>query len=186
MNQESLRSRLFIELDCVTLDAKKVAGDLTPSQLAWQPPGGLWSVAQVFEHLVIVDDLYLGVMRPLIYARNAAHADGGSASWEPSMMGWMLVASLRSQRKLPAPTLYQVTTPPRDAVLDAFKSRQHVITTFLRAASALDWTRVRFSSPAGRWIRLNLGDAFMILTVHAQRHVKQMEAVRDMAGFPKR
>lgn len=185
MNQEDLRSRLFIELDCVTLDAKKVAGDLTPPQLTWQPPGGGWSVAHVLEHLIIAHDSYLNVMRPLIYARNAAHADGGTAAWEPSLMGWMLVASLRSQRKLPAPALFKVTTDPRDAVLDAFKSRQHIVTTFLRAASALDWTQVRFSSPAGRWIRLNLGDAFMILTVHAQRHVKQMEAVRDQAGFPR-
>ena len=185
MNQEDLRSRLFIELDCVTLDAKKVAGDLTPAQLSWQPPGGGWSVAQVLEHLVIAHESYLNVMRPLIYERSAAHADGGTAAWEPSLMGWMLVAALRSSRKLPAPTLFKVTTAPRDGVLDAFKTRQNIVTTFLRAASALDWTRVRFSSPAARWVRLNLGDAFMILTVHAQRHVKQMEAVRDQAGFPK-
>jgi len=43
MNQEDLRSRLFIELDCVTLDATKVAGDLTPALLegavAALPPG---------------------------------------------------------------------------------------------------------------------------------------------------
>lgn len=184
MNQEDLRSRLFIELDCVTLDAKKVAGDLSLSQLTWQPNGG-WSIAQVLEHLVIAHDSYLTVMRPLIYARNAAHTDGGSASWEPSLIGWMLVASLRSKRKLPAPAPYRVTTDPREAVLDAFKNRQNTVTTFLRAASALDWTRVRFSSPVGRWIRLNLGDGFMVLTVHAQRHVKQMERVRDEAGFPK-
>ena len=184
MNQEDLRSRLFIELDCVTLDAKKVAGDLSPAQLTWQPRANAWSIAQVLEHLVIAHDGYLNVMRPLIYARDAAHADGGTAAWEPSVMGWMLVASLRSKRKLPAPSVFKVTAEPRDGVLDAFKSRQNVITTFLRAASALDWTQVRLSSPAGRWVRLNLGDAFMILTVHAQRHVKQMEAVRDQGGFP--
>jgi len=185
MNQEDLRSRLLIELDCVTLDAKQVAGDLAPAQLNWLPPGGGWSVAQVLEHLVIAHDSYLTVMRPLIYARDAAHADGGVASWEPSLMGWMLVASLRSRRKMPAPAVFQLAGEPRDKVLDEFKNRQNVITTFLRAAAALDWTHVRLSSPAGRWVRLNLGDAFMALTVHAQRHVKQMEAVRDQAGFPK-
>ena len=185
MNQEDLRSRLFIELDCVTLDAKKVAGDLTPSQLTWQPPGGGWGIAQVLEHLVVAHDSYVNVMRPLIYARNAAHADGGTAAWEPSLMGWMLVAGMRSPRRMPSPAIWKVDGAPRDGILDAFKNRQNIVTTFLRAASALDWTRVRFSSPAGRWIRLNLGDGFMILTVHAQRHVKQMERVRDMAGFPK-
>jgi len=185
MNQEDLRSRLLIELDCVTLDAGQVAGDLTPSQLNWRPPGGGWTVGEVLEHLVIAHDSYLSVMRPLIYARDAAHADGGVTSWEPSMMGWMLVSSMRSSRKLPAPSVFQVTGEPRQHVLEEFKNRQNVITTFLRAAAALDWTHVRLSSPAGRWLRLNLGDAFMVLTVHAQRHVKQMEAARDQPGFPK-
>jgi hypothetical protein len=185
MNQEDLRTRLLIELDCATLDARKVAGDLSPSQLSWQPPGGGWSIAQVLEHLALAHEAYLNVMRPLIYARDAAHAEGGVASWEPSLMGWMVVAALRANRKLPAPPIFRVKGEPRDGVLDAFTNHQHVITTFLRAASALDWTHVRLSSPAGRWVRLNLGDAFMILTVHAQRHIKQMGAVRDLAGFPK-
>lgn len=184
MNQEDLRSRLFIELDCVTLDAKSVAGDLTSTQLLWNPPGGGWSVGQILEHLVVAHDSYLAVMRPLIYARDAAHSENGNAAWEPSLAGWMLVAGMRSPRRMPTPGIWKVTTP-REGVLDAFKNRQNTVTTFLRAASALDWTRVRFSSPAGRWIRLNLGDAFMILTVHAQRHVKQMEQVRDKSGFPK-
>jgi len=184
MKQEDLRSRLFVELDCVTLDAKSVAGDLSPDQLAWRPPNGGWSVGQVLEHLVVVNDSYLSRMRPLIYARSAAHSDGNGASWEPSLAGWMLVGMMRSPRRYPTARIWQVGTDARPDVLAAFKNRQQIIVTFLRAASALDWTRVRFSSPAGRIIRVNLGDAFMLLTVHAQRHVKQMEKVRDSEGFP--
>lgn len=184
MNQEALRSRLFIELDCVSLDAKAVAGDLDPHQLLWQPEGGGWSIAQVLEHLIVADDSYLNVMRGLIYARNAPHAENGSASWEPSLAGWLLVSSFRSKRKMEAPKLYEVNAPRADA-LNAFQERQQTIIAFLRAASALDWTRVRFSSPVGKWIRVNLGDAFMVLTVHAQRHIKQMERLRDQPGFPR-
>ena len=183
MNQEALRSRLLIELDCVSLDAVAVAKDLDAAQMAWQPAPNCWGIGQLLEHLVITNDLYLAMLRPRIYARNAPHAEQGSAFWEPSIAGWVVVAGLRSRRKLPTPKIFQVSSV-RDKVLDEFLVRQQQIMTFLRATAALDWTRLRMTSPVTSLIRINLGDAFSIMTVHAQRHIKQMERVRDMAEFP--
>ena len=183
MNQESLRTRLLIELDCVSMDAVAVARDLTAAQLAWQPPGNKWGIGQLLEHLIVSADSYLTILRPRIYDRKAAHTENGNAYWEPSIAGWMLVTGLRSKRKLPTANAWKVTAA-RENVLDEFMKRQQTIMTFLRATSALDWNRVRLSSPVSRLIRLNLGDAFTVLTVHAQRHIKQMERVRDMAEFP--
>lgn len=185
MNQEALRTRLLIELDCVSMDAVAVAKDLDAQQLAWQPPGGGWGVGQLLEHLVVSHDSYLNILRPRIYDRKTPHTENGTAFWEPSLAGWLLVAGLRSKRKLPTAKIWQVAAA-REAVLDAFINRQQQLTTFLRAASALDWTKVRFSSPVSRLVRLNLGDAFMCLTVHAQRHIKQMERVRDLETFPEK
>jgi len=184
MNQESLRSRLLIELDCVTLDARAVAGGLQPPALRWAPPGGGWSIGQALEHLVAANESYLKRMRGLIYARDAAHSLDGAADWEPSLMGWLLVSGMRSKRKMAAPDLWRPEGEPRANVLELFLETQNTIITFLRASAALDWAKVRFSSPANRVIRINLGDAFSVMTVHAQRHVKQMERVRDLAGFP--
>lgn len=185
MNQEALRTRLLIELDCASLDAVAVAKDLDSEQLAWQPPAGGWGIGQLLEHLVVANDTYLTVLRPRIYARDAAHAELGTAFWEPSLAGWMLVSAMRSKRKLPAPSIHRPGAP-RDAVLDAFLNRQQTIMTFLRATAALDWSRLRMNSPVSKLIRINLGDAFMIMTVHAQRHIKQMERIRDLEGFPDR
>ena len=185
MNQEALRTRLLIELDCVSMDAVAVARDLDASQLAWQPPGQKWGVGQLLEHLVITADAYLALLRPRIYNRKAAHGEDGNAYWEPSIAGWLLVTALRSKRKLPAPQVFQVRDL-RENVLDAFMQRQQNLILFLRAAAALDWNRVRLHSPISRLIRLNVGDAFTILTVHAQRHIKQMEKVRDLPEFPEK
>ena len=85
---------------------------------------------------------------------------------------------------MPSPKTWRVNPEPRAEVLKEFLGRQDQLVTFLRAASALDWTRVRLTSPTARFIRLNLGDAFMVLTVHAQRHIKQMERIRDLPDFP--
>lgn len=184
MNQEALRTRLLIELDCVSLDAVAVARDLDGRQLEWRPPGGGWGIGQLLEHLIIANDCYLGMLRPRIYARSAPHAELGTAFWEPSITGWILVAALRSKRKLPSPRPFHAPATPREKVLDEFLVRQQQIMTFLRATAALDWTRLRMTSPLSRLVRMNLGDAFSIVTVHAQRHIKQMEKVRDLPEFP--
>jgi hypothetical protein len=183
MNQEALRSRLLIEMDCITLDANQVASALTPDQLAWRPTLATWGVGHILEHLIVTNDAYLKVMRGLIYARDAAHAENGSAGWEPTISGWILVSYMRSKWRVKAKRSLSVATP-RDNVLAAFQDRQNTQVSFLRAAAALEWAKVRMASPVNRIWRLNLGDAFMVLTVHAQRHIKQMERVRDLPAFP--
>lgn len=184
MKQEALRERLLLENDLLIADVTTTARDLTPAQLAWNPPDGGWSVGQVLEHLVTVADSYYRVMRPLVYAPDAPVAELGRNAWDPTWTGWLLVASLRSRRRMPAPRIWRVGPVARADVLQAFLERQQVLTQLLRAAAALDWKRVRFTSPASRFFRLNLGDGFSALVVHGQRHAQQMERVRRHERFP--
>lgn len=177
LNQEALRSRLQLELDLVTADAMAVARTMTPEQLRWSPPAGGWGVGQVLEHLVLTADSYLSKLRGLVYFHHAAHAELGSTQWDPTVAGWLMVASFRKPWKLPAPKLYQVGPEIRADVREAFLDRQDALTRLLRASAALDWNRVRVSSPVSAFIRLNLGDCFTILVVHGQRHVVQLQRI---------
>ena len=184
MKQEALRERLLLENDLLIVDAMAVVKDLAPAQLAWAPPSGGWSVAQVLEHLVTVADSYYGVLRSLVYQRSAPLATLGRNKWDPTWMGSLLVSSLRSKRRMRAPRIWRVGTEARPDVLRAFLDRQQTLVQLMRASAALDWNRVKFGSPAGRLIRLNLGDGFTALVVHAQRHAEQMERARQHAQFP--
>ena len=44
---------------------EQLGSDLGYLQLGWRPPDGGWSIAQVFEHLIIADSSYLGAMKRL-------------------------------------------------------------------------------------------------------------------------
>ena len=44
--------------------------------------------------------------------------------------------------------------------------------------------RIRFASPVNALFRLNLGEAFEVLQVHAARHLAQARRVRERDGFP--
>ena len=184
MKQEALRERLLLENDLLTVDVAAVAKDLAAEQLAWAPPTGGWGIGQVLEHLVVVADSYYRVLRPLIYRAGTPVAPLGRNQWDPTWMGSLLVSSLRSKRRMPAPKIWRVGPEPRAEVLRAFLEHQQILVQLMRAAAALDWNRVRFSSPANRLLRLNLGDGFTALVVHSQRHTLQMERVRQQPLFP--
>jgi len=185
VNQEDLRTRLLIELEEVTRDARAIADGLSEEQLAWAD-GHAWSLGQVFEHLVLSIDGYVSRIRGRIFSPHAAHVVAETETdWEPSLMGWMIVKRLRAPRPLPAPRIWVPGPTPRPDVVNAFMQRQSTLTYLLRASSALFWNRVRTTSPVSAVVRLNLGDAFSILMVHAQRHIGQMERIRDRDTFPK-
>lgn len=185
MNQEDLRNRLLIEHEAVTRDALTVAYGLSDEQLAWSQEG-CWSVGQLFEHLVIVADSYASKMRGRIFDAHAPHTMAeAEVEWEPSLMGWMMVKRLRSPRAMPAPRIFVPNPTPRPEIVNAFIQRQATLTYLLRASAALHWNRVRVTSPVSPLVRLNLGDAFQILIVHAQRHIGQMNQLRAMELFPR-
>lgn len=183
MHQEDLRNRLLIEHEAVTRDALTVAYGLSDEQLSWSRPGG-WSIGQRFEHLILAADSYFARIRGRIFDAHAPHVLAEAhVEWEPSLMGWMIVKRLRSDRPLPASRIW-VPGPPRVEVVNQFIQRQATLTYLLRASAALYWNKVRTSSPVSPLIRLNLGDAFSILIVHAQRHVAQMAQLRELELFP--
>lgn len=184
MRQEALRERLLLETDLLTVDVTAVAKDLGPARLSWNPPEGGWSIGQVLEHLVVVADSYFGILRTLVFRPHTPEAPLGRNPWDPTWMGALLVSSLRSKRRMHAPRIWRVGPEPRADVLRAFLERQQTMVQLMRAAAALDWNRVRFSSPASRLIRLNLGDGLTALIVHGQRHTLQMERIRQHPQFP--
>jgi len=183
VKQEALRERLLLENDLLIVDVTTLARGLSPGQLAWGPDGG-WGVGQVLEHLVTIADSYFAVLRPLVYDRRAPIAEIGRNAWDPTLTGRFLVAGMRSRRRMRTPPIWQVGAAVRADVLDAFVGRHRTLEQLLRAAAALDWKRLRLHSPASRFFRLNLGDAFSALVVHGQRHLEQMDRVRRREGFP--
>jgi hypothetical protein len=184
MNQDDLRNRLLIEHEAVTRDALTAAYGLSDEQLSWSRPDR-WSIGRLFEHLVLFADGYFSKMRGRIFEAHAPHALADTeVEWEPSLMGWMIVKRLRSPRVIPAARMF-VPGQARNEVVNAFIQRQATLTYLLRASSALHWNRVRVVSPVNALVRLNIGDAFEILIVHAQRHVGQMAQLRDEELFPR-
>lgn len=169
--QDALR-RDLIEATEALLDRAMALEPLAGERMFRRPPDGGWSIGEVLEHLVISARLYFERMRPLIATAQPASA---TAAWRPTLMGRWLARSMTSTRRLPAPKGFRPGAAPRPAVLGAYLDDLWEVRGLLDRCAEVSWSAIRLSSPVSRLIRLNLGDCFILLVRHAERHGRQID-----------
>lgn len=185
--QQELLRDTEVQLARINEEARTLAGHLSPEQLHWPPPGGGWSVAQVFEHLAASNESYLTRIPEVLQRARAAGGVPNGAVWKPSFFGKLLIRSLEpsSTRSMPAPKIWRPTHTRPDGALERFIRSQEQLSALIPEARAVDLTRTRVASPASRLVRVNLGDVFRILVVHGERHLGQVRRVIGEEEFPK-
>jgi hypothetical protein len=165
--------------------ARQAAGELSSSSLLRRPSWGGWSVGEVFEHLCVTDGLYEAPLRALLTAERERTTPRHSNAWRPTIWGRLLLWSLNpaNTRKSQAPPAFRIGDAPRARVVAAWLSQVETTRALMREADGLDLRRLKLSSPAARVIRLNAGDAFAVLAMHAERHMGQVRrTIADVAG----
>jgi hypothetical protein len=165
-------------------ELRNKVGPLTYLQLGWHAPEGGWSVAQVLEHLIITDQSYIEEFNRVL-ARAAQTP--ASEEWRPSLIGGFLIRSQRpeSTMKVRTPRRWRPGPEPRAGVLEEYIIVREQLIQLMKRADGKDLRRTKLSSPAAKWIRINLGDAFMTLVVHTQRHLRQIDRITKHPDFPK-
>lgn len=149
-----------------------------PATLHRPPLAGGWSVGQVLEHLILATGSYLAVMRQRVEAAPAG--TGAAPPWRPTLAGRLLAGAMTSPRRFPAPRAWVPDPVPRPHVREAWTATLRELEVLLDRAEPLPWTRLRFGSPVNPLLRLNLGDGFLVMVAHAERHVGQID--RLVAG----
>jgi hypothetical protein len=146
-----------------------------------RPPNGGWSVGEVLEHLCISSEAY-GPLILDVLRRARPDASAPLREWRPAFFGRFLVRSLAAPRKIPAPKKVRPGPSPRGGIVEHFLARQLGLASRMDDAAGYDWNALTLRSPlVPRLMRplatMNLGDAFSVEVVHAERHAKQMERV---------
>lgn len=159
--------------------AETIPARFPPEALRRRPAPGEWSPAEVLEHLCRSDEGYLVLMRPLIRDALAEGRGRGfrDRRWRPTLMGRLLVWSLRARRAVKTVEALEPRgggARPQES-LHTFVELRREFERLLEASASLPWRRLRFSSPYASIVRPNLGDAFLVLVTHAERHLDQIE-----------
>jgi DinB superfamily len=160
-----------------------LVNEMSHDQLVWRPSPSRWSVAEWFEHLVVLgEDFRARVREPLLAAWHDPSFE--DAPYRRTVAGRIAVlearfwASRSRGRGQVIPPATTATAPTR------FLEQQSDLLELFDEAREVDLGGIRLGSPVGRLIGLNLGDLFELLVVHQQHALAQAERVVETPGFP--
>jgi hypothetical protein len=167
-------------------DAKEFAS-LEPNSWNWKPSQTEWSIAECLEHLALSQAAFKPIVsRALERGRERFHVIS-HPTYRPTWMGSWLIrhVSPESPKKLTAPKVFRPSaTSAIWGSLERFLREQEEFLTFVRHSAGIDYNKLRLRSPVTPLIRYSLADAFVVIVVHAQRHLLQARRVRSVPGFP--
>ena len=179
------------EFDAISDDADALLAALSDTQFYWSPDPGTWSVAQCLEHLNVTARSYL----PMLDDSIASAKRWGVYGTGPFQYRWfsryfvkLMEPPVRRRFKAPAvfqPSPQSAPQRKRTEIEAGFRGYQVQFVDRLRQANGVDLAKARVQSPANRWIRLDLGAAFKLMTAHERRHLWQARQSDRAARFSK-
>jgi uncharacterized damage-inducible protein DinB len=155
--------------------------DLSEAQEQYRPEAGGWTIAEIVEHVSIVDDQLLRLTHKLL---KQAEASGAQASADGRIGPISLKqAEERQGEKFKAPEQAEPRGGARVAESLA-KIRQSLdgLCALRPRLEAADLSQVSF--PHLAFGPLNLYEWLVLIGVHQDRHRGQIEAVMSAPGFP--
>jgi hypothetical protein len=158
-----------------------------PIEIFCQKPNpNAWSAAQCLEHLNIYGRYYL----PAIENAIEMALKKGLKPREDYKSGWLgdyfyrqmlpnTEGVLKTKMKAPANAIPQPLPDPR-AMIAEFIDHQERTLQLIERARQVRIDKIRVPISLSKWIRLKLGDVFLFLTAHIQRHIPQAETAMNI------
>jgi DinB superfamily len=157
---------------------------LTDDQLMARPRPDNWSIAEIFEHLNIVNGIYIRS----ILSRTTLAPDVKTETYTSGWLGDWVYAKVMprpdgSVFKLKASKSYCAVSEELDGreVLHRFQQHCDAIDDILRHIATKNLQRIKIPFSSTRLLRLRLGDNLRYLVAHSERHL--LQAQRVMAQF---
>jgi hypothetical protein len=170
-------------------EAQTRLGGLTAAQLNWSPGRGLWSTAQILDHLNRVGYVNLPQVTEVIESlKRQGKIATGSAPFRYSFPERLFIRLLSPNPPFKSPVPPQFAPPvtfdaPGEEI-QRFVGLQDSLRECLLQASGLDLKAVRLPSPVSRHLKFSLGAWLHALIAHEEYHWLQVEALLAHPQFP--
>jgi hypothetical protein len=183
---ESDRGRVLGELNASRKMFLDSIADLSPAQWTYKAGPDRWSIAEVSEHIVAAEGYLGGMVTKYMMSQPADPAKAAERQPMNAKIDETVLATLRDRtQKATAPgeiTPKGIYKTPADAA-EAFKAARGKTLEYARTTN--DPLRDHFSEPVpGR--TMDGVQGLLMLTGHTERHVAQIEEVKQSAGYPQR
>ncbi len=169
-------------LDAVTEKVKADFSNLTSEQLNWKPAAEKWSIAEVLEHLVLVNQSYEIVLAD---AANGTSNPGYTAKipFIVNMLGDAIYKSVEPTRakKIKTFAVWQPSSSNvNENILPRFLDYQSILKDLISKNKKLLEDDIVIPSPANRYVVYKLRKAVEIVVSHEERHLNQALEVKSL------
>lgn len=182
MNIEKATKAWHQRLDAVTKKVESEFGSLATEQLNWKPAADTWSIAEILEHLNLVNASYAKVLTD---SANGTSDMGFTAKIGVivNFLGNMIYRSVepsRSKRMKTLPIWEPAQSNVPVDVIPLFIQHQERIKQLITENSQLLEKDIVIPSPANRYIVYKLRKAVEIIVAHEERHLNQAREVKGL------
>lgn len=166
--------------------ASKTFSHLSENQLNWKPNPDSWSVGECISHLVTTNKLYINKIEKIL--ASVSFSEEKEFPYKQSLFGKFIAkgvdpANVRKTKTFKV--FYPLTSNIQKNVIDEYAESSKKFIDLTQKMLSLDLKKYKLSSPANKWIKLNLGDPLIIIPLHDERHLNQAERVMNHKDFSK-
>lgn len=170
------------ELDEITQAFKQEFSALSGDELNWKPNASTWSIAQVIQHIIVVNESYHPVLEQ-IRSNTYYTPRFGQIGFINRFFGKLILNSVQPEQKRKIKTL-PVWEPGlsaiRSDVVARLEAHQQELKQVIQSSEDLLARHTVISSPANRMIVYKLETAFDIMVAHEKRHFKQAQEINHL------
>lgn len=169
-----------IEIKSQSERARSLVEGLSEDLLNQKPASDKWSIGELVEHLMITNELYFGIIRPVIDDASAAQ---DNLWWKvfQKMMGKMILKSINPVTTKKYKTM-KVFEPRRSAftskIAEDFIDQQNRLLALVDDLQNVEINKTYIASPVGSWVIYSIEDALTIILNHEKRHLAQAESLK--------
>jgi hypothetical protein len=188
-------AELFQESESITNSnlefVRKQLSRLSDIQLTWKPTESTWSIKEIFAHLNEYAAFYHPAFSKKIAATrfreprlNFISSPLGKSAWKSMQLGQLK----NVKRKFNAARSYNPTFQKelvKGDDVSIFEAFQNELLSILDSAKQVNIQRAKVSTSISKFVRLRLGDAFLFVIYHNQRHIQQAVNLMSHRAFPK-
>jgi uncharacterized damage-inducible protein DinB len=170
------------ELLKLTQEFKNEFEGLSLDQLNFKPNAKTWSIAQIMDHIIRVNETYYPILRNLFEGKFVLPLIG-RWGWASTFFGNLIHNSVEPLRKKKARTLplWEPSSSAVDvAILTRFQQHQEDLVQHIKMCAPLIEKGIVIHSPASKVIVYKLDKAFDIIVTHERRHFNQAMEVKAL------
>ncbi|MBK6729913.1 MAG: DinB family protein [Bacteroidetes bacterium] len=166
-------------IDSVSLEVKNTFSNLSSEQLNRKPSPESWSIGQVLDHMIVINESYHIVVQNV---RNGFYKAGWLGNRKMITDFWfnMIYKSIHpdNRKKSKTQTIWEPSESDVDAdIVKQFLDQQERLKKLMDDSNDLVLSNTVIHSPAAKLITYTIGDAFKIIAAHEQRHLIQAKEV---------